>query len=155
MPKGLKKAMSYLGLVEEAEYDEESFEDEQEEEYAEEQPFQSEVVPMSKFSKSLKDNTNNSKLENIETFYPKTYNDAQQIGRSFRAGTPVIINLYNLSDSDAKRIVDFSAGLVYGLAGSIKDVAPKVFLLSPRDIKISSEGDTSDGTESKNFYNQS
>ncbi len=62
---------------------------------------------------------------------PRTYNEAKNIGENFRDGMPVIMNLTDLDDADAKRLVDFGAGLVFGLHGSIERVTNKVFLLSP------------------------
>jgi len=44
-----------------------------------------------------------------------------------------------LSDADAKRLVDFAAGLIFGLRGSIERVTNKVFLLSPRDVDVTAE----------------
>ena len=67
----------------------------------------------------------------ITTVHPRTYNEARTIGEHFRDGTPVIMNLTEMHDTDAKRLVDFAAGLVFGLHGSIERVTNKVFLLSP------------------------
>lgn len=72
----------------------------------------------------------------ITTLHPHTYNDARRIGEEFRNGTPVIMNLGDMDDSDARRIVDFSAGLAFGLHGSIEKVAKGVFLLSPANVDI-------------------
>jgi len=76
-------------------------------------------------------------LTRISTIHPRTYNDAKTIGESFREGVPVIMNLTDMDDSDAKRLVDFSAGLVFGLRGSIERVTSKVFLLSPAHVEVS------------------
>lgn len=75
----------------------------------------------------------------ITTLHPRTYNDARAIGEAFRDGTPVIMNLTEMDDTDAKRIVDFSAGLVFGLRGTIERVTQKVFLLSPVDVVVTAE----------------
>ena len=48
-------------------------------------------------------------LRRIQTIKPRTYNDARLIGEAFRQGVPVIMNLTEMSDADAKRLVDFSA----------------------------------------------
>jgi cell division inhibitor SepF len=72
----------------------------------------------------------------ITTLHPHTYNDARRIGEEFRNGTPVIMNLGDMDDADARRIVDFSAGLAFGLHGSIEKVAKGVFLLSPANVDI-------------------
>jgi cell division inhibitor SepF len=75
----------------------------------------------------------------ITTLSPKTYNEARAIGEAFREGSPVIMNLTELDHADARRLVDFAAGLIFGLRGSIEPVTAKVFLLSPRDVDVTAE----------------
>jgi cell division inhibitor SepF len=89
----------------------------------------------------------------ITTIHPRTYNEAKQIGEAFREGTPVIMNLTDMDDSDAKRLVDFAAGLVFGLRGSIERITNKVFLLSPANVEVTAE-DKARMVES-GFFNQS
>jgi cell division inhibitor SepF len=78
-------------------------------------------------------------LQRITTIHPRTYNEAKNIGESFREGVPVIMNLTDMDDADAKRLVDFAAGLVFGLHGAIERVTNKVFLLSPAHIEVTAE----------------
>jgi cell division inhibitor SepF len=75
----------------------------------------------------------------ITTLHPRTYNEARTIGEHFRDGVPVIMNLTEMDDSDAKRLVDFAAGLSFGLRGSIERVTNKVFLLSPQNVSVTAE----------------
>ena len=75
----------------------------------------------------------------ITTLQPRTYNEARSIGEHFREGVPVIINLTEMDDSDAKRLVDFAAGLSFGLRGRIERVTNKVFLLSPANVDVTAE----------------
>lgn len=75
----------------------------------------------------------------ITTLHPRSYNDARRIGEEFRNGNPVIMNLTELDDVDAKRIVDFAAGLVFGLRGSIERVTNKVFMLSPANVTVDAD----------------
>jgi cell division inhibitor SepF len=75
----------------------------------------------------------------ITTLHPRTYNEARTIGEHFRDGTPVIMNLTEMGDPDAKRLVDFAAGLVFGLRGSMERVTQKVFLLSPANVDVTAE----------------
>ncbi|WP_346623093.1 cell division protein SepF [Blastococcus montanus] len=75
----------------------------------------------------------------ITTLHPRTYNEARTIGERFRDGMPVIMNLTEMDDADAKRLVDFAAGLSFGLRGSIERVTAKVFLLSPQDVAVTAE----------------
>ena len=92
-------------------------------------------------------------LRRITTVHPRSYNDARTIGEAFREGTPVIINLSEMTDADAKRLVDFSAGLIFGLHGAIERVTSKVFLLSPAHVEVSGEEQAAE--RAAGFYDQS
>ncbi len=78
-------------------------------------------------------------LSSIVTLQPSTYNDARAVGESYRDGIPVIMNLTEMNDTDAKRLVDFAAGLVFGTHGALDRVTSKVFLLSPPTIQVTAE----------------
>jgi len=80
-----------------------------------------------------------SPLSKITTLRPKDYSEARTIGERFRDGTPVIMDLVSMDNADAKRLVDFAAGLAFALRGSFDKVATKVFLLSPPDVEVSPE----------------
>jgi cell division inhibitor SepF len=80
-----------------------------------------------------------SELSRITTLHPRTYNEARTIGEHFREGVPVIMNLSEMDDNDAKRLVDFSAGLVFATRGTIERVTSKVFLLSPPNVSVAAE----------------
>src|SRR5664279_5317487 len=88
----------------------------------------------------------------ITALHPRTYNEARTIGEAFRASTPVIMNLSEMDDADAKRLVDFAAGLTFGLHGRIERVTAKVFLLSPHNVTVTAQ----DKARIENgFFNQS
>ena len=89
----------------------------------------------------------------ITTLTPRTYNEARTIGEHFREGTPVIINLTEMDDADAKRLVDFAAGLIFGLRGRIERVTTKVFLLSPEHVEVTA--DDKAAIVEGGFFNQS
>ena len=78
-------------------------------------------------------------LNRITTIQPKSYEEAQLVGRAIRDGVPVVLNLTGVEESTAYRIVDFSAGVVFGVRGSIERVTPRVFLLSPAQVNIKVE----------------
>ena len=79
-------------------------------------------------------------ISEILTVHPKQYRDAQVIAENFREGIPVIINLSQMSDADARRLIDFASGLSLGLYGRIERVTSKVFLLSPENVAVSGDG---------------
>ena len=89
----------------------------------------------------------------ITTVHPTTYNEARTIGEHFRDGTPVIMNLSEMDEADAMRLVDFAAGLIFGLRGTIERVTNRVFLLSPANVTVTAE-DKAKIAEG-GFFNQS
>jgi len=150
MGGALRKTMIYLGLAEDDEryraYDvEDEFVDYDSAEEADERVETEEVeerraavtsIARGPVARVVPSPPPVTELHRISTIHPRTYNEAKTIGEAFRAGTPVIMNLGELDDADAKRLVDFAAGLIFGLRGSIERVTSKVFLLSPANVEV-------------------
>jgi cell division inhibitor SepF len=144
MAGALRKTMVYLGLAE----DDERYDGYDDYDYDEPQHRQEASVERSAAVTPLPQRTPVARvvrdvevgaLNRITTIHPRTYNEAKNIGENFRVGTPVIMNLSDMDDADAKRLVDFAAGLVFGLHGSIERVTSKVFLLSPAHVEVAAE----------------
>ena len=140
MSNALKKAAIYFGFAEEDELTQEVRPVERAEEHDRApQPQQRERVeeprraPVTKLRASQKVND----MSEILTVHPRQYKDAKPIAEAFRDGTPVIINLSQMTDGDARRLIDFSAGLTQGLEGRIERVTTKVYLLTPEHIAVS------------------
>lgn len=81
--------------------------------------------------------TDTPAVPEITTLRPTSYNEARVIGERYRDGIPVIMNLTEMDDAAAKRLVDFAAGLAFALRGSIEKVTNRVFLLSPPNVEVS------------------
>jgi len=112
--------------------------------------FRAPVTPIKRAAAAPEEDT---QLRQITTVHPRSYNDAKTIGESFRDGIPVIMNVTDMGESEAKRLVDFSAGLVFALRGNIERVTNKVFLLTPAGVEIL--GEDLAGDEQSAFFNQS
>jgi len=170
MAGAMRKMAVYLGLVEEddrfREYEEyEAFEDDgrahRDESY--EQAQRTRTLQPVRDDLSVRHAPDRTSAEaprpaagpdyRITTLHPRTYNDARRIGEEYREGVPVIINLTGMDDNDAKRIVDFAAGLVFGLRGSIERITNKVFLLSPANVDVGAEARAQIAQDG--FFNQS
>ncbi|GAA3617953.1 cell division protein SepF [Marihabitans asiaticum] len=156
---GLRDAMVYLGFAEEQRYDEydDQLVDDAQAEYEIEEAPQAAVTRLHPVEQADRRaavrEVSVGPLNRITTIHPSTYNDARAIGESFRDDVPVIMNLTDMDDADAKRLVDFAAGLVFGLHGTIERVTNKVFLLSPEHVEVAAE--SSDGPAARNLFNQS
>jgi cell division inhibitor SepF len=143
MANPLRKTMVYLGLADE-EYDDEHAQPsapaapvaQQSTTVANRAP----VTPLRRPAPTKQ--AANTEMNEILTVHPRAYKDAQVIAENFREGIPVIINLSQMTEPDARRLVDFASGLSQGLYGKIERVTNKVFLLSPEHVAVS--GDQAD-----------
>jgi cell division inhibitor SepF len=93
-------------------------------------------------------------MNEIQTVHPRAYKDAQGIAESFREGVPVIINLSQMSEPEARRLIDFASGLSMGLYGRIERVTSKVFLLSPEHVATSGDADELEPEVDAAFFGQ-
>jgi cell division inhibitor SepF len=161
MASAMRKMAVYLGLVE----DDRRYQDSYDEDYGEYDEYdeQAEVVEAAPVRADYVGYVSEQpaepvpprqvELARITTLHPRTYNEARTIGEHFREGTPVIMNLTEMVDSDARRLVDFAAGLIFGLRGSIDKVTNKVFLLSPANVEVTAEDKAR--IAERGFFNQS
>ncbi|MBA3021561.1 cell division protein SepF [Propionicimonas sp.] len=148
MADGLRKAAVWLGLVSDDDYSEV---DPQADDVTEQVPAPRELarpgttpdapatVTELESRRPVRDQPRVADINRIITVHPRTYNEARTIGENFREGVPVIMNVSDMDEADAKRLVDFSAGLIFGLRGSIERITSKVFLLSPHNVSVTAE----------------
>ena len=160
MAGAMRKMAVYLGLVEDEGLDEgyndEGYDDHHTQVVQREEPAlrvtRPDEAPMPPRS-PRREAADAMEAYRITTVHPRTYNEARTIGEHFRDSTPVIMNLTEMDDADAKRLVDFSAGLVFGCHGSIERVTAKVFLLTPASVEITAEDKSR--IAGAGFFNQS
>ena len=163
MASAMRKMAVYLGLVEDddrrfqdkydAYEDYDDYDDADEPEAVDAVPVRADYSGYQAVDQRVEPVTQQVDLMRITTLHPRTYNEARTIGEHFREGTPVIMNLTEMVDSDARRLVDFAAGLIFGLRGSIDKVTNKVFLLSPANVEVTAEDKAR--IAERGFFNQS
>lgn len=154
MSNALKKAAIYFGFAEEDELTQEVRPVDRTEEHeraAQPQPRERAEEPRRAPVTKLRAAQKVSDMSEILTVHPRQYKDAKAIAEAFRDGTPVIINLSQMTDGDARRLIDFSAGLTQGLQGRIERVTTKVYLLSPEHIAVFGSRSVDEGADSAVF----
>jgi cell division inhibitor SepF len=148
MSGAMRKIGEYLGLLEDTgvyddEYDEQGYAQAEPRRGA--VPAKAQPAPVADISQRRRSQPPMAaasvvpELSRITTLHPRTYNEARTVGENFREGIPVIMNLGEMDDADAKRLVDFAAGLVFATRGTIERVTAKVFLLSPPNVSVAAE----------------
>ena len=110
MSNPLRKTLEFLGLAEES-YDDapqRSVSQQVAQQVAQPVAQRATVTPLRRGSKSQ----GISDVNEILTVHPKKYDDARVIAETFREGIPVIINLTQMSEAEARRLVDFASRLI-------------------------------------------
>ncbi len=146
MGGAMRKMGVYLGLLEDTErYEDEYYDEYDEQPAARERSEPARPTPVANIAERRRPQPAPApmpmvaELSRITTLHPTTYNEARTVGENFREGVPVIMNLSEMDDADAKRLVDFAAGLVFAVRGTIERVTNKVFLLSPPNVSVAAE----------------
>ena len=153
MANPLRKTMVYLGLADEEFDDYESAPavaaGPSHQQVAHQQVQRAPVTPLRRPVRSAPPA---AEMNEILTVHPRQYKDAQVIAENFRDGIPVIINLSQMNESEARRLVDFASGLSQGLYGRIERVTGKVFLLSPAHVAVSGDPGEPESTVDATFF---
>ena len=158
MPGVWKKTLTYLGLVEDDEFeelDEVSAPSEQAEVRRFQRPQAVREVAMEPEHEGIVrtiPSTRSATAASIHKSEPRRFNEAREIADRFKDGAPVIMNLQSTDDTIARRLVDFASGLIYGLDGRIEMVANRVYLLTPANMEVSAE--ERERIREGGFYNQ-
>jgi cell division inhibitor SepF len=150
MANPLRKTMVYLGLADE-EYEYEQAPSAPAAPVAHHTPAQPKA-PVTPLRRPAARQSAPAEMNEILTVHPRQYKDAQVIAENFREGIPVIINLSQMTESDARRLIDFASGLSQGLYGKIERVTSKVFLLSPAHVAVSGDAAEIDSDVDAAFF---
>jgi cell division inhibitor SepF len=157
MPGVWKKTLTYLGLVEDDEFED-----------LNDVAAQPEAAPVRRLQRAqpVRDvamdvdegivrtipSPRTTSASSIHKSEPRRFNEARDVADRFKNGIPVIMNLQSTDDTIARRLVDFASGLVYGLEGKIEMVANRVYLLTPANMEVSAE--ERERLAGNDFYNQ-
>ena len=115
-------------------YDEEyEYEEEEVEEVLAEKPSlfgrRSKVVPLDRQSNAPR----------IMVIKPKCFNNSTEAADQLKLRRPVILDVGGLDPDEARRVVDFVAGTVYGLGGDIQKVSGGIFIATPSSFDIAGD----------------
>lgn len=145
MSRFFKRTLSFLGLAEEdsPDIDANDYSQKdihvQKDDYDEDESSRRNLGSLRTSRKLLSlENLKDSKKSRVAIAELHEFEEVQMIGDYFKENIPVIINLQNTNQDLSKRIIDFCSGLTYALGGSIKKVADRVFLITPKNTLVTS-----------------
>lgn len=117
-----------IDYEEEYELEEEGFED-----ISEEKPSffgrKNKVVPLDRQASAPR----------IMVIKPKCFNNSTEAADQLKQRRPVILDVGGLDPEEARRVVDFIAGTVYGLGGDIQKVSGGIFVATPASFDIAGD----------------
>lgn len=113
------------------------YEEDFEEEYEEAEAKQQRKLPVMKKNKVVPIGT--EPQNRIVVLKPKTFNSSTEVADELKQRRPVIIDVGALDPDEARRVVDFIAGTVYGVDGNMQKVSGGIFLATPNHVDIMGE----------------
>lgn len=75
-------------------------------------------------------------------YHPISYEDTQNIIDNLKSRKPVIVNMEELELDCAQRILDFMAGAIYALNGTIYKISRGIFVVAPTNYDVIGNGET-------------
>ena len=69
---------------------------------------------------------------------PSSLGEATVVADSLKAGQTVVLNLDDVDDETAKRMIDYIAGVIYAINGTIERPSDRTFLLTPDGVSVDS-----------------
>ena len=118
------------------EFNEESYEKEDDKRYGKKNNSQSKVVGLPDAGKVR-----------VLIYKPLSYDDTQNIIDNLKERKSIVVNLDELEVSVAQRILDFISGAVYALNGNIRKAARNIFVVAPFNVDV-----TTNASESGDDY---
>lgn len=70
---------------------------------------------------------------------PSSMEDTREIADTLIDRCTVVLNLEGIDVEVAQRIIDFSSGACYSIAGSLQKISSYIFILTPANVEISGD----------------
>ncbi len=146
MAKLFNRFLDYIG-IEETDMDEELYHDDYYQDEPDDRP--DNVVNFGARANAKKKPVTNGNVVSMPTalqmkmivYHPISYEDTQNIIDNMKSRKPVIVNMEELEIECAQRILDFMAGAVYALNGTIFKIARGIFVVAPNNYDVIGNGD--------------
>lgn len=72
----------------------------------------------------------------VNVFFPKSFDDVKEIIDVLLAGKQTVVNLRDLSDETAQRVIDIICGAIYALKGGLCEIEKNIFVITPDGIAV-------------------
>ena len=73
---------------------------------------------------------------NIDSFYPRSFDDIAGIIDHLLAGKPAIVHLTEVKPTTAQRVIDLLSGAIYVLNGNLCELKKDVYIFTPNGVRV-------------------
>ena len=73
---------------------------------------------------------------NIMVLKPKCFNNCKAVADELKNRRPVVIDVGALDVDEARRVIDFISGTVYGINGKMEKITSGIFVATPHSLGI-------------------
>lgn len=81
----------------------------------------------------------NSGKQEVVLFRPTCFNDSTKAADDLRDKKAIIVNMENVDNALARRVVDFLTGCAYALDGKVNKIAQSTYLFCPHSMDVSGD----------------
>ena len=78
----------------------------------------------------------NPKTKSIRIHSATTYDDSALIAKHIKAGEPIILDVSQIDESQAHRLIDFVCGSTFAINGHIEKLNDSLYVFSPEFLPI-------------------
>lgn len=72
----------------------------------------------------------------VNIYYPKSYDDVREIIDLLIVGKQAVVNLNDLQEETAQRVIDLLCGAVYALKGGLCEIETNIFVITPDGVSV-------------------
>ena len=126
---------NFIGIETDEDYDDDYYEEDEDIEEEPERKSQYFKRPSSKVV-PIGSNSGNAKIRIIK---PVTFDDSTKVADEVKARRLVIFDVGNMDEDEARRVVDFISGTVYGMDGNMQKITSGIFVATPNHVDIMGE----------------
>ena len=97
---------------------------------------ESETQPISTYETRQTQMTSIPSNAQMVLFEPRSFEEAEEIGRHLKQRRACVVNLHRLQRDFAQRTIDFLTGVVFALDGTIQKIGHNVILCAPKSVSV-------------------
>lgn len=77
-----------------------------------------------------------SERPGVNVYFPKSFSDVEEIIDLLLMGKQAVVNLKDVKEATAQRVIDILCGAIYALKGGLCEIENNIFVITPDGISV-------------------